>query len=130
MRDGTQIIQTPDGIQRLQDTNGNKIKIFSDGNGTHYQDEQTGREIRITYDGSANGGQGQYRVWYPTVGGSEQHIDINMGTTTVQGKTYPVSDWDMGNEMVCQRTDLIYTQLEVVREIVLPQTEPGQTRKF
>jgi hypothetical protein len=54
MLDGTQITQTPDGIQRIQDTNGDKIKIFSDGNGSHYQDEQTGREIRIT------SGQGQY----------------------------------------------------------------------
>lgn len=43
--DGTQIIQSPAGIQRIQDTNGNKIKIFADANGTHYQDEQTGREI-------------------------------------------------------------------------------------
>ena len=44
--DGTRIIQTPDGVQRIQDTNGNKIKIFSDTNGTHFQDEQTTREIR------------------------------------------------------------------------------------
>ena len=40
MPDGTRIIQTPDGIQRVQDTNGNKIKIFSDANGTHYQDNK------------------------------------------------------------------------------------------
>ncbi len=36
------IIQATDGIQRIQDTNGNKIKIFGDTNGTLYQDEQTG----------------------------------------------------------------------------------------
>ena len=130
MPDGTQIIQTPDGIQRIQDTNGNKIKIFSDANGAHYQDEHTGREIRVIYDPAANGGQGQYRVWYDTIGGVDQHIDINMGTTTVQGKTYQVNDWDMGNEMVCQRTEGLYTQLQVVREIVLPQTAPSQPRKF
>lgn len=130
MPDGTKVIQTPDGVQRIQDTNGNKIKIFYDGNGAHYQDEQTGREIRVTYDGAANGGQGQFRVYYSAVGAVEQHIDINMGTTTVQGKTYPVTDWDQGAETTCQRTNGIYAQLEVVREIVFPQTQPGVTRKF
>lgn len=73
MLDGTQIIQTPDGVQRIQDTNGNKIKIFSDANGTHYQDEQTLREIRLTYNST---GQGQYQVWYNTVTGISQHIEI------------------------------------------------------
>ena len=58
MPDGTQVVQTPDGIQRIKDTNGNSIKIFSDANGLHYQDEQTGREIRIDYDPGGNGGQG------------------------------------------------------------------------
>src|SRR5687767_4545095 len=92
--DGTRIIQAPDGVQRIQDTNGNKIKIFTDGNDTHFQDEQTGREIRVAYDAAANSGQGQYRVWYPTVTGIQHFIDVNMGTTTVQGKTYPVNDFD------------------------------------
>lgn len=123
--DGTRIIQTPDGVQRIQDTNGNKIKIFADGNGTHYQDEQTGREIRLTYNPA---GQGQYRVWYNTVGGSEQHIDINMGTTTVRGKLYSIT-WP-GCEFG-ELTEVLHSQLEVVREIVFPQTEPGQPqRKF
>ena len=83
---------------------GKQIKIFTDANGTHYQDEQTGREIRVTYDAAANGGQGQLRVWYPTVGGTQHYIEINMGATTVQGKTYVVNDLDCGGEMVCQRT--------------------------
>ena len=127
--DGTRIIQTPDGVQRIQDTNGNKIKMFSDGNGGHIQDEQTGREIRMTYDPAANGGQGQYRVWYPRVGGGTEHyIEINMGTTTVQGKTYTVNDWEW--EEPCQSTAGLYSQLPVVREIIFPQTEPGQQRKF
>lgn len=128
--DGSLIIQTPDGVQRIQDTNGNKIKIFHDGNGAHYQDEQTGREIRVTYDAAANGGWGQFRVWYPMVGGAQQYIDINMGSTTVQGKVYTVNDWDMGYETACQRTAGLYTQLQVVRDIIFPQTEPGQQRKF
>ena len=129
--DGTKVIQTPDGVQRIQDTNGNKIKMFTDTAGGHIQDEQTGREIKITYDPAANGGQGQYRVWYPTVGGTQHYVDINMGTTTVKGKTYPVNTWDQVGEMVCQRTEgLLNTQLSVVREIIFPPTQPGQQRKF
>ena len=128
--DGTRIIQTPDGVQRLQDTNGNKVKIFGDTNGAHYQDEQTGREIRVAYDPAANSGQGRYRVFYPTVTGIEHYIDVNMGTTIVQGKTYPVQDFDVVNENICQKDHFLYTELQVVRDIVFPQTEPGQTRKF
>src|SRR5687767_1853052 len=113
------------GIQRIQDTNGNKIKIFADANGTHYQDEQTGREIRLTYNPA---GQGQYRVQYKTVGGTEHHIDINLGTTTVQGKLYSITQpgCDFGG-----LTQALFSSIEVVREIVFPQTEPGQPqRKF
>ena len=128
--DGTRIIQTLDGVQRIQDTNGNKIKIFSDTNGEHFQDEQTGREIRVVYDPAANAGQGRYRVFYPTVTGLQHFIDVNMGSTTVQGKTYPVNDFDPVGETICQRTAGLNTQLQVVRDIVFPQTEPGQTRKF
>src|ERR1700752_5200365 len=131
MSDGTRIIQTPDGVQRIQDTNGNKIKIFGDANGSHFQDEQTGREIRVLYDPAANGGQGRYRVFFPTVTGIQHFIDVNIGTTTVQGKTYPVNDFDVAGEMVCQRTGFLFTELQVVRDIVFPQTEPGQPkRKF
>ena len=86
--DGTQIIQSPAGFQRIQDTNGNKIKIFADANGTHYLDETGGREIRLTYNAA---GAGQWRVWYKTVTGIEHHIDINLGTTTVQGKLYSIT---------------------------------------
>ena len=125
LRDGTQVIQTPAGVQWIQDTNGNKIKIFSDANGTHYRDEQTLREIRLTYNPS---GAGQYQVWYKTVGGGlDQHIDINMGTTTVAGKLYAV------NAPSCSSGPLtaeLSSQLEVVREIVLPPTEPGPQRRF
>jgi hypothetical protein len=73
--DGTRVTQTS-GIQRIQDTNSNKIKIFSDTNGTHYQDELTGREIRYFYDPAGNGGKGQGQIWYQTVGGTWMHIDI------------------------------------------------------
>ena len=122
MPDGTQIVQTPDGVQRIQDTNGNKIKIFADGNGTHYQDEQTGREIRLTYNAA---GQGQWQVWYNTVTGLQQHIDINLRTTTVQGKFYWVQQ--PGCEMPL--TETLSSALEVVGEIVFPPTEPGQPQR-
>ena len=119
MPDGTQIIQTSDGVQRIQDTNGNKIKIFSDTAGTHYQDEQTGRELKLIYN-PADGGQ--YEVWYKTVTGVDQHVDIKFGTTTVDGLLYGIQQpgCDFG-----AITQVLYSQMEVVREIVLPQTEPG-----
>jgi hypothetical protein len=133
MPDGKRIVQTPDGVQRLQDTNGNNIKIFSDPNGDHYQDEQTSREIRVTYDPAANAGHGQSRVWYSTVTGIQHHIDINFGTTSVQGKPYFVEDWrPEGGETsgsVCQKTKELATQISVVREIVFPQTEPTQPQQ-
>jgi hypothetical protein len=123
LKDGT-VVESATGGQRIKDPNGNSILLT----GSSAKDEHTGREIKwsaVTYNS-----QPATKVEYQSVGGAWQSVWVVWGTTTVQGKTYPVSDWDMGNEMVCQRTDLIYTQMEVVREIVLPQTEPGQTRKF
>lgn len=132
--DGTQIIQYTNGIQRIRDNNGNSIKIFGDANGDHYQDEQSGREIRVTYNPNGGAGFGQTQIWYPTVGG-EQHIDINYGETIVQGKVYDVQDWnddiydENGNPGApCRRQQLLTPQplaLPVVREIILPVTEPG-----
>jgi RHS repeat-associated protein len=130
--DGTRVIQAG-GIQRIQDTNGNKIKIFSDSNGTHYQDEQTGREIRYFYDPAGNGGKGQGQVWYQAVGGTWMHVDLNFDTTTVQGKLYTVNDWDPGqvNPRPCIHKRELSESLQVIREIVLPQTEPTQpARRF
>jgi RHS repeat-associated protein len=122
--DGTQIIQTSDGVQRIQDPNGNKIKIFSDlnGNQTHYQDEQTGRELRLTYNSA---GQGQYQVWYNTVTGAQEHIDVNLATTTVDGKLYSVASPECASGLA----QVLYAQLTVVHEIVFPQTEPGQQQR-
>ena len=71
------MVQYSNGIQRITDTNGNSIKIFSDANGTHYQDEQTGREIRFGADN---------KVWYQKPGGGWDNVTIVWGTTTVQGK--------------------------------------------
>src|SRR5687767_7300746 len=81
--------------------------------------------FRLTYNPA---GQGQYRVQYKTVGGTEHHIDINLGTTTVQGKLYSITQpgCDFGG-----LTQALFSSIEVVREIVFPQTEPGQPqRKF
>jgi hypothetical protein len=89
--DGT-IVEHSNGIQRIKDTNGNKIKIWSDVAGsittTHYQDERTGREIKYLYNSSTNTRQVQYQ----TVGGSWVSIDINYGTTWVHGMTYLIGD--------------------------------------
>jgi hypothetical protein len=59
------------------------------------------------------------------VGGGQQHIDINMGTTQVQGKFYQV------NQANCPVgiTRVLSTQLAVVREIVFPQTQPGEPQR-
>lgn len=121
MTDGTQVIQTPDGIQRIRDTNGNSIKIFTDANGTHYQDEQTLREIRVT----------ESQVWYQTVGGTWVAINLNWGTTTVQGKIYEVNDWSQaggegGVGSVCTKNELLQAvDIPALRSIVFPQTEPN-----
>jgi len=120
--DGTKVVQTTDGIQRVQDTNGNKIKIYSDTNGTHYQDEQTGREIRHGADG---------KIWYQTVGGVSKSIDIVWGATTVQGQVYKVNDWIpfQLNPRPCERNSEINVEIQVIREIILPPTEPAEEQR-
>ena len=135
--DGTQVIDYengPEPFQRIRDNNGNSIKIFEAGGVTHYVDEQSGREIKIT--GSI--GSGQIQVWYKTVTGLDQHIDINFGQTIVKGKIYRVNDWNAGwhteteEGAECTRYEkLPPTALEVVREIVFPVTEANQpARRF
>jgi hypothetical protein len=130
--DGTRVMQTS-GIQRIQDTNGNKIKIFSDSLGTHYQDELTGREIRYFYDPAGNNNKGQGQVWYQTVGGTWMHIDINFSNHMMQGKLYTVNGWISGqlNPRPCTYQRPLSQSIQVVDEIVLPQTEPTQaSRRF
>lgn len=122
--DGTRVEQA-NGIQRIIDTNGNKVKIWTDGAGTvwttHYQDEQTGREIKYVYDSAGNGGQGLGQVQYQTVGGTWMTITINFGTTHVFGKVYAVNDPECADPSV-----YVDTWTPVARSIVFPQTEPGQ----
>ena len=119
MKDGTQIIQY-ESEQRIKDSNSNSIRIFSDGEGTHYQDEQTGREIKVT----------EQSVQYQTVTGVWQTININRGETKVQGKLYGTQDWSLyggeqGQGSLCYRDVELKTELPVIREIVFPVTETG-----
>ncbi|HYE12952.1 MAG TPA: RHS repeat-associated core domain-containing protein [Pyrinomonadaceae bacterium] len=135
MPDGTQVVQTADGVQRVKDNNGNSIKIFSESGASftnHYQDEQTGREIKVIHDPAAGGGQGQFRVEYQVAGGAWMSVLVNMGTTTVRGKVYTTGGWDASVGEECQHERaLTATGVSVVREIVFPQTEPGQAgRRF
>ena len=116
--DGTKIVETMGGVQRIIDANGNSIKIFTDANGVHYQDELTGREIKYV---CANTNQCQ--VMYQTVGGGWASLDINFGTTTVMGQFYDVAAPDS-----CTVQEPFTQDFRVVREIVLPQTEPGVER--
>jgi len=120
MPDGTKVIQTPDGIEQIQDTNGNKIEIFSEDGTTHYRDAQTGREILV----SAGSGGLATQVTYPTVTGIQEHITINWGQTTVHGKLWTT------NVNGCDTTDQINNiSMDVIREIVLPVTESGHEGK-
>jgi RHS repeat-associated protein len=130
MNDGTRIIQSSDGTQRMQDTNGNSVKTYYDTEGSHFQDEQTGREIKAVYDPNGNGGQGTTHVYYQTVGGAWHSVDINYGTTQVQGKVYDVEGWnpfggETGGGMICHHNEQLWSELWVIREIVFPATEPG-----
>ncbi len=125
--DGTQTTRYGDGSQRITDANNNSVRIYGDAEGTHYKDEQTGRELKITSD------QAGYKVWYQTVGGAWQHVDVNFGTTRVRGKFYQVNDWnptahtETGEDGdVCVRDAVLDQELQVVRGIVFPATEPGK----
>ncbi len=136
LNDGSRVIQYSDGVQRMQDTNGNSVKTYTDTEGGHFQDEQTGREIKTTYDPAGNGGKGQGHVLYQTVGGTWQSVDINYDTTRVQGKVYQVEDWsytggETGGGMICHHNEPLATDIRVIREIVFPATEPGvAARRF
>jgi RHS repeat-associated protein len=125
LRDGTKIQQFRDGIQRIIDSNGNKIKIFTDAQGKHFQDEQTGREIRLAHNSTT----GREEVWYETVGGVPEKSEIVFGTTTVRGKFYTVNVPNVYNGQTpssCTFQENVEVQdISVVREIILPQTELG-----
>ena len=140
MKDGTQIIQYSNGVQRIVDTNignssqntpnQNSIKIFTDSDGTtttrHYQDERTGREIRMV-----TALNGDVTVQYQTVGGNWVDINLMFGTTTVFGQIFEQTSY-AGPDQTCQRKQVITSvDMQVLKEIRYPQTQPGQPqRKF
>ncbi len=130
MPDGTQVVEEADAAatQRITDTDGNAVKIFFDASGTeHYQDERNpDREIKVSKDAAANGGWGQTRVSYQTVGGTWAHIDLNYSSTRVQGQLYKTEVSD-GAGGACQVDEVLDRRFGVLREIVYPATEPGVT---
>src|SRR5262249_52776513 len=120
-RDGTRISMN-NGVQKIVDNNGNTVKMYQDINGTvtttHVQEfvnHTVVREIDYIFDSSTNIGQ----VTYPTVGGVQETITINWGTTTIFGHYYPIGD-------PCEVNTELAGTIPVVRSIVLPRTEPGQ----
>jgi RHS repeat-associated protein len=121
--DGTKIQQSNDYVQRIIDSNGNKIKIFSDEQGTHYQDEQTGREIRVFHNINTQ----RTEVWYQTVGGGWQKVEIVWGSTFVTGKFYSVERPSGPYNPGCTYHEIFSADLSVIREIIFPQTESGQS---
>jgi RHS repeat-associated protein len=126
---GTRATLSADG-QRITDANGNSIRIYAnaDNTTTYYRDEQTERELKVTQDQDGN-----RRVWYQAVGGAWQHVDVNVGTTRVQGKLYRTKAWNPsgqteigGQGVECVHDAVLNQEVPVFREIVFPATEPGE----
>lgn len=121
MKDGMRVTQTNDGVERIYDTNGNSIAIYTTadpfGNTTtSYVDERTSRQIKVYRPfGSAS-----WQVQYQMVGSQWVTITVTWGTTNVYGLVYNVDDRS------CQPSAREHTDtLSAIRSIVLPQTEPG-----
>ena len=122
--DGTKVQTTRNGIQRIIDANGNRIKIYGDEQGLHFQDELTLRDIRVT----TNPVNGNWEVWYKTVGGTEYKVEVVFGTTSVTGKFYTVDIppiWGSQIPAPCTLQENWSMDIPVVREIIFPQTESG-----
>jgi RHS repeat-associated protein len=130
--DGSVCTQAANGIQRITDTDGNSIKIFSetDSSGittTHYQDEHTVgsaagvREIKVVYDPNTNTG----KVIYQATDGATETIGITYGTTHID-QLYNIGDKACGTSIMFHLID----DVPIIRSIQLPQSEPNQTRQF
>lgn len=125
LADGTKVEQSRDPwFQRITDANGNKIKIFSGPEGIHYQDEYTGREIRKKFNAST----GRTEIWYQSVGGTWNKVEVVSGTTQVRGKFYTVSVPDSPSGLGCEYHEPTGETLGVVREIIFPATELNPPR--
>lgn len=142
LKDGTRIENSADG-QRIKDTNGNSILKgwrLINGGATYesfVKDEQTGREIK--WSGTTYNNQSATKVEYQTVGGAWQSVFVVWGETTVQGKIYGQMAWNPnggGGDYLIDGTCFVQTILpatpfNVVREIILPPTEPNvQPQKY
>ncbi|MEK6304171.1 MAG: hypothetical protein AABO41_26080, partial [Acidobacteriota bacterium] len=125
--DGTRVKQRAHGIQEIWDSTGlNGVQIYSttDANNpswitTHFVDMQTLREFKYLTDATGE------HIQYQTVGGAWMSIDVVRGQTTVFGKTYTVQD-QTSNGNPCERQQILQANVEVIRQIVFPSTEPGQ----
>ncbi|MBZ5555630.1 MAG: hypothetical protein LAO21_23230 [Acidobacteriia bacterium] len=131
--DGMTVQDGVDG-QRIRDTNGNSLKIYSASTydpdhpenpptiTTHYVDEGTGREMLYVFDPNGNEGQGIGHIEYQAVGANPISIDLNFGTTSVQWLTYSIADERDAYPCNGERA-LVFAEIPVLRSIVLPATE-------
>lgn len=131
MPDGMKLYQRANGTLRIEDTNGNKIRIRSTSGAsgvvtTHIEDELTGREIKAEVTpGSLN-----TKILYQVVGGAWATITVNYGTTQVYGKIYETSvPAPQGGDYILP-VPFPVLGLDVIREIILPQTENNVQRKY
>lgn len=113
------------GVQKIRDTNGNRIDIVTEINGsvttTRIQDHLTNREITYTYTAGEPGhGQIQYYIR-----GLPKNIEINFVQVMVHGHVYPIGDpcAQPGQREINQ-------PLIVIRSIVLPESEPGVNLQY
>ena len=121
--DGTKVQQRKDGIQRITDSNSNSIKIFRDTDGTHFQDELTGREIKLLEYND------RYEVWYKSVAATAEKVVLVKGTTEIFGKFYTVQIPDLWGAQTpgpCTFQEGFSFGLSVIREIIFPQSESNQ----
>jgi len=130
MKDGTRI-EKSDAGQRTIDTNGNSILQGYNALGGYAfaRDERTGREIK--WSGSTYNGQSATKVEYQSLGGAWQTVWVVWGTTTVQGNvSYTQIESINGGTFGCWAPFEQNIALPVIREIILPSTETGVTRKY
>lgn len=133
--DGTRIVQRNNGIQRITDSNGNQILMETtfDGAGNptaHVMDAHTGREIKKEFIPGTDG-RFTERIWYQTVGGGWQAVDVGYKPVQVFGKTYDTTlPPQLSGDPCTLPTNFTPATIEVVETILLPTTETGVERKF
>jgi RHS repeat-associated protein len=128
--DGTRISRNAavqPAVEKITDTNGNQIRIYTEVNGsvvtTHYRDHTTCntgtcREILAESDSPTH-----TAIKYQTVEGTWVTVDLNWGSTHVQGRLYPCGD-PCGSELE------LNTELTVLQSIVMPLSDSGPRQQF